>query len=372
MALRKPPLRAAHADRGAKFTEFGGWDMPVEFGSIRAEHEAVREAAGVFDVSHMGEIEVVGPDAAELTRRLTTNDATELAPGEAQYAAITREDGVMLDDTMVYRLPDDRPAGVAGDADGDAYLFVPNAGNDGEMYERWVSHRDGWGLDAEVRNATDEWAMLAVQGPDAPGLVDAAADRDLLSLDRFEAAFAAVAGADCLVARTGYTGEDGFEVLCPWDDAEAVWAAFADDCRPCGLGARDTLRIEEGFLLSGQDFHPEDDPRTPYEADIGFAVDLDGEFVGRDALAEQAETGVDERFVGLELLDRGVPRHGYDVTDEDGRVVGEVTSGTMSPSLEKPIALGYLPSGLVEPGTRVGVLIRGQQKHAKVVQPPFK
>ena len=392
MTLRNPPLREAHAERDAKFTEFGGWDMPVEFDSIRAEHAAVREAAGVFDVSHMGEIEVAGPDAKTLLNRLTTNDVTALSPGDAQYAAIPREDGVMLDDTVVYRLPDEgRPGddvnGGAVDAGGDdagerdgpetipAYLFIPNAGHDAEMHERWVDHRDEWGLDCEVRNVTEDWALFAVQGPDAPGLVAGAVDDggpDVGELSRFSATFAPFAGADCWVARTGYTGEDGFEILCPWDKAEAVWGLFADEATPCGLGARDTLRIEQGFLLSGQDFHPEDEPRTPFEADIGFAVDLDAEFVGRDALAAQAEAGVEETFVGIELLDRGVPRHGYDVTNEDGHVVGTVTSGTMSPSLDKPIALGYLPVDLTDPGTEVNVVVRGREKRAKVVSVPFQ
>ncbi|SHG47126.1 glycine cleavage system aminomethyltransferase GcvT [Halobaculum gomorrense] len=390
MTLRKPPLRAGHAERDAKFTEFGGWDMPVEFESIQAEHAAVREAAGVFDVSHMGEIEVAGPDATALLNRLTTNDVAALSPGDAQYAAITRDDGVMLDDTVVYRLPDEQRSVEAGSSEArseeagsdggrsetvPAYLFVPNAGHDAEMHERWVDHRDEWDLDCEVRNVTEDWAMFAVQGPEAPDLVASAVDDggpDVRDLSRFSATFAPFAGADCWVARTGYTGEDGFELLCPWDDAEAVWALFADDATPCGLGARDTLRIEEGFLLSGQDFHPEDEPRTPYEADIGFAVDIHTEFVGRDALAAQAESGIEETFVGIELLDRGVPRHGYDVTDEDGHVVGTVTSGTMSPSLGKPIALGYLPVDLTDPGTEVNVVVRGREKRGKVVSVPFE
>ncbi|WP_313691874.1 glycine cleavage system aminomethyltransferase GcvT [Halorarum halobium] len=366
MTLRKPPLREVHAERGASFTEFGGWDMPVEFDSIRAEHRAVREAAGVFDVSHMGEIEVVGPDATALLQRLTTNDVTELEPGEAQYAGICREDGVLLDDTVVYRLPDER----AGDA-GPAYLFIPNAGHDEQMHERWVDHRNDADLDAEVRNATEDWAMFAVQGPEAPDVVAREATADVLPLSKFEATFSEVAGVECWVARTGYTGEDGFELLCPWDEAETVWSAFADACEPCGLGARDTLRIEQGFLLSGQDFHPEDEPHTPYEAGIGFVVDLDTEFVGRDALAEQDEVGIEESFVGIELLERGVARHGYDVTDEDGHVVGRVTSGTMSPTLDKPVALGYLPVGLTDPGTTVNVVVRGSEKRANVVTPPF-
>jgi aminomethyltransferase len=366
MALREPPLRGAHAERGASFTEFGGWEMPVEFDSIRREHTAVREAAGIFDVSHMGEIEVTGPDATRLVDRLTTNDATALDPYDAQYAAITREDGVMLDDTVLYRRPD---------ADGEpSYLFVPNAGHDGATHERWVAHRDEWGLEATVDNATDEYAMFAVQGPDAVGLVaDAAADgRAVRNCSRFSAIETSVAGVDCWVARTGYTGEDGAELLLPATGADAVWAAFADDATPCGLGARDTLRIEAGFLLSGQDFDPEGEPRTPYEAGIGFAValDTDSGFVGRDALERVDAAGVDERLIGLELLDRGVPRHGYEVTD-DGTVVGHVTSGTMSPTLGTPVALAYLPTDLARPGTRVGVVVRGETKRATTVSTPF-
>ena len=367
MALRKPPLREIHADRGAKFTEFGGWDMPVEFGSIRTEHAAVREGAGLFDVSHMGEIEVRGPDATELMQRLTTNDATDLAPGEGQYAAITDERGVMLDDTVVYRLPE---SGSEAESDGSReYLFVPNAGHDQEAHERWTGRRDEWGLDCVVENATEGYAMFALQGPDAADLLAAAADDGdaVRAIDRFDIAPAAVAGVELLAARTGYTGEDGFELLVPWDDAEAVWSAF--DCQPCGLGARDTLRIEQGFLLSGQDFDPENDPRTPFEAGIGFAVDLDTEFVGRDALADA--TDPDERFVGLELTERGVPRHGYDIVNDEGLVIGAVTSGTMSPTLEKPIGLGYVPREYDDPGTSVRIVVRGQRKDARVTETPF-
>ncbi len=361
MALRKPPLREEHAARGAKFTEFGGWDMPVEFDSITDEHVAVRESAGIFDVSHMGEIEVSGPDAERLMQRLTSNDVTVLDVGDSQYSMITDADGTILDDTVVYRLPD---------REGErAYLFIPNAGHDQQMHERWTDHRDEWGLTATVENNTDEWAMFAVQGPDTPTLVSDVVDESLSHLSKFEATYATVAGVECWVARTGYTGEEGFEVLCPWDEAETVWSAF--DCQPCGLGARDTLRMEMGFLLSGQDFDPETEPRNPYEANVGFTVKLDTEFVGRDALEQIDVEGVDEKFVGLTLLDRGVPRNGYDVTDDDGHVIGHVTSGTMSPTLERPIALGYLPVSVADPGTRVNVVVRGQPKRAKIVVPPF-
>ncbi|WP_256402658.1 glycine cleavage system aminomethyltransferase GcvT [Halorubrum salinum] len=394
MTDRQPPLHGTHDARGAKFTDFGGWQMPVEFDSIREEHAAVRESVGVFDVSHMGEIEVSGPDAAALLDRLTTNDVTALDPGDSQYAAITNTEGIMLDDTVVYRLPDGIEAGaatsaladVAADPDPDlddtsgdpAYLFVPNAGHDDQMYDRWVAHRDEWGLDAAVANATDDWAMLAVQGPEAAAaLDDATGGGAVTGLSKFEATAAAVADAPSWVARTGYTGEDGFEIMCPAADAAAVWEAFvggeASDgpAQPCGLGSRDTLRMEMGYLLSGQDFDPEGEPRTPYEADIGFVVDLDTEFVGRDALAAQREAGVDERFVGVRLLDRGVPRGGYAVTDGDLTRIGRLTSGTMSPTLDEPIGLGYLHESFIEAGAEVSVVVRGDEKRAEIVVPPF-
>ncbi|WP_135820950.1 glycine cleavage system aminomethyltransferase GcvT [Halostella litorea] len=376
MPRRRPPLYAVHDERDASFTDFGGWEMPVEFDSIRTEHEAVREEAGVFDVSHMGEVTVTGPDATALTQRLVTNDVAALDPGDSQYAAITDEDGAILDDTVVYRLPDDggRLPAVGGDpspadADGPTYLFVPNAGHDAEAVDRWTSHRDEWGLDATVTNRTESFGMFAVQGPEAAGLVDDAAADPVTDLSRFEARWVTVAGVDCWVARTGYTGEDGFELIVPWDDAETVWAAL--DCQPCGLGARDTLRIEAGFLLSGQDFDPAENPRTPYEAGIGFTVKLDTEFVGRDALAAQQEAGVDERFVGLTLTERGVPRHGYEITDPDGEAIGTVTSGTMSPTLDEPIGLGYVPVEYDEPGTEIRVVVRDRPKEARISDTPF-
>jgi aminomethyltransferase len=363
MALREPPLAAAHDARGASTTEFGGWAMPVEFDSIRTEHESVRESVGKFDVSHMGEIAVSGPDATELMQRLTTNDMSALDPGDAEYAMILDRNGTILDDTVIYRLP--------GSHDTD-FLFVPNAGHDTEMAERWTTHRDEWGLDATVQNRTEAYAMFAVQGPDAVELVASAAsdaDEPLADLGRFSATDATVADVGCLAARTGYTGEDGLELLVPWDGAESVWEAF--DCQPCGLGARDTLRIEAGLLLSGQDFHHEENPRNPFEADVGFAVDLDTGFVGRDALVRVAEAGPDERLVGFELETRGVPRHGYDITDPEGTTIGTVTSGTMSPTLSIPIGMGYVPAADAEPGTEIAVRVRGEPKEARTRALPF-
>ncbi len=355
MALRQPPV-----GHQTKSTDFGGWEMPVEFDSIREEHSAVRETVGKFDVSHMGEITVSGPDAERLMQRLVTNDVTAPDPGEAQYAAITDEEGIMLDDTVLYNLPE---------SEEETFLFIPNAGHDEQMYDRWVSHRDEWGLDAEITNRTEEYAMFAIQGPDSPNLLGEKTDVDLDDLSPFDVASGTVAGADAYVARTGYTGEPGFEVLCPWIDAQTVWDEL--DCQPCGLGSRDTLRLEQGFLLSGQDFHREENPRNPYEAGIGFTVKLDTEFVGRDALEGVNVEGPEEKFVGIVLKERGVPRSGYDVTTPDGEKIGTVTSGTMSPSLDKPIALGYLPAEYAGENRPVRVVIRGEPKKAHTRTTPF-
>jgi len=361
MAARTPPLHAVHQNADASFTDFGGWQMPVEFDSIRTEHEAVRTDAGRFDVSHMGQIEVVGPDALALTRQLVTNDVTALSPGQARYAAITDEDGIMLDDTIVYRLPD---------RDGEpAVLFVPNAGHDELVEPRWQEHCDRLEMDAAVTNRTEDFAMIAVQGPTARDLVHEQSTDPIDQLSRFQARYATVADVECWVARTGFTGEDGFELVVPADEVEPVWSAL--DCQPCGLGARDTLRIEAGYLLSGQDFEPDKQPRTPYEAGIGFAVKLDDEFVGRDALEAQHEEGVDEQLVGLQLIDRGVPRNGYAIATPDGEEIGIVTSGTMSPTLDEPIALGYVPDEYREAETKLRVVVRGEHKKAKVKSLPF-
>jgi aminomethyltransferase len=289
--------------------------------------------------------------------RLTTNGPSDLSVGRGQYAAVTDDRGVMLDDTVVYRRGPE------------SFLFVPNAGHDGEMDDRWCDHRDEAGLDATVTNVTEETAMFAVQGPESIAMVDGLADANIAGLGRFETTTATLDGVDCLVANTGYTGERGVEVLLPWEEAESVWAAL--DCQPCGLGARDTLRMEMGFLLSGQDFDPEENPRTPYEAGIGFVVDMETDFVGRDALESVARDGPEETFVGIVLRDRGVPRHGYDITTPDGDHLGTVTSGTVSPTLEEPIGLGYLPVEYADEGTAVRVVVRGEPKRAVVRELPF-
>ncbi|PSP94744.1 glycine cleavage system protein T [Halobacteriales archaeon QS_4_62_28] len=358
MGLRTPPLGPVHEDAGATFTDFGGWEMPVEFDSIRTEHAAVRESVGKFDVSHMGEIVVSGPDATQLMQRLTTNDVTVLDPGESHYSAMTREDGVMLDDTMVYRLP------TSVDDD---FLFIPNAGHDEQMERRWRDHADG--LDVTVDNRTAAYGLIALQGPDAKGLLAPETDLDLDAVPAFAIVEGTTAGVETLVATTGYTGERGYELLCPAEEIETVWDTL--NCQPCGLGARDTLRLEMGFLLAGQDFHPDEEPRNPYEAGIGSVVELDTEFIGRDALEQIAVEGPDEKLTGLSLIDRGIPRDGYDVTTPDGTHLGTITSGTMSPTLGTPIALAYLPMEYRNAGTTLRVVVRDEPKKARVRATPF-
>jgi len=360
MTGRQTPLYETHEDAGATFTDFGGWDMPVEFEGIRTEHTAVRESIGKFDVSHMGEIVVSGSDAVALTQRLTTNDVTALEPGDAQYAAITRSDGVMLDDTVVYRLPEEREGDI---------LFIPNAGHDEQMAERWRTTAAERDLAVSVDNRTQAYGMLAVQGPDAPDEIGRVSGVDLNRLSRFEVVDATIDTVHCLVAKTGYTGEPGAEIICPWEETVRVWETL--EAEPIGLGARDTLRLEMGFLLSGQDFHPETEPRTPYEAGIGFTVKLDTEFVGRDALEGINTEGPAEELVGLTLIDRGIPRAGYEITAPDGESLGTVTSGTMSPTLGEPIALGYVPAAWSDPGTIVRVTVRGEPKKARIRTTPF-
>nr|WP_305882898.1 glycine cleavage system aminomethyltransferase GcvT [Halobellus rarus] len=349
----------AHRRAGADFTDFGGWEMPVSFGSIREEHRAVREGVGLFDVSHMGQLAVDGPGAETLLHRLTPSDVRGLEPGEAQYSCVLRPDGVMLDDIVVYDHPSES-----------GYVVVPNAGHDEELYGRLREYADRWSLDVTLGNRTTETGMIAVQGPDAVERIDEEADGQIDGLDPFSLVDTSIGDVECLAARTGYTGEDGVEILFPGEDATAIDRLF-DDVQRCGLGARDTLRLEAGLLLSGQDFDPEDEPHDPFEADIGFVVDFDDEdFVGRSALEQVRDDGVDERIVGLRLEERAIARHGYEICD-DGDPVGRVTSGTMSPTLGIPIALGYVDAEFASSGTGLSVSVRDRSVDATVVGTPF-
>lgn len=357
--LRGTPLHGEHVDLGAKLAPFAGFEMPVQYAAgIRAEHRAVREAAGLFDVSHMGEIELRGDGALDLVQYLTVNDATRLEVGQAQYSAFCREDGGVLDDVVVLRL------------DADAYLVVANAANRKKDLDWIRDHAEGF---RGVADRSDEFALLALQGPRAEAVLRPLTDVDLDDLGYYRCARGSVCGRGTIVSRTGYTGEDGFELYLDAGEAVGVWRALLDEGEdegllPAGLGARDSLRLEMGYALYGNDL---DEDHTPFESGLGWLTRLDaGPFVGRDALLRQREQGVDERLVGLRLVQRGFPRSGYDVLD-GGDVVGRVTSGTVSPTLGDGIALAYVPADRSEPDTALAVDVRGREVAARVERTPF-
>jgi aminomethyltransferase len=356
MTLRTP-LYETHVRAGARMVEFAGWEMPVQYAGILEEHEAVRSRAGLFDVSHMGEVVFRGPKALDALNNLFTNDLGKVADGQAQYGCLCRETGGIVDDVVVYR----RAA--------DDLLVCVNAANRAKDFE-WLS---GHGRGADVRNESDEWAQLAIQGPLAAQIVQRLTPLGLSAVKTYRFARSDVAGIPCLVARTGYTGEDGFELFCPPDRAARLWDALVEAGRPerlqpCGLGARDSLRLEMAYRLYGSDM---DDSTTPLEAGLSWVVKLDkGQFVGREALVRQKEQGLSRKLVGFVLTDAGIARHGYPVL-QDGRKVGEVTSGTRSPTLKTSIGLAYVPPALAAEGSAFAVDIRGRPVAAKAVRTPF-
>jgi aminomethyltransferase len=357
--LRRTPLHGEHARLGAKLVPFAGYEMPVQYPSgITAEHRAVREAAGLFDVSHMGEFVLSGPEAMALIQKTTVNDASALAVGQAQYSAICRPNGGIIDDLLIYRFADH-------------WMIVVNASNRAKDWEWMV--RQARGLDVRLEDRSDELALLALQGPRAREILRPLADVDVEAIGYYRFAEGRVAGRAALIAGTGYTGEDGFELYVAAEDAVPVWRAVLDagaahGIAPAGLGARDSLRLEMGYALYGNDL---DEEHTPIEAGLGWITKFDkGDFVGRDALLAQKQTGVDRKLVGLKLLERGFPRPGYDVL-EDERPVGVVTSGTVSPTLGVGVAMAWVPARLAAPGSRVDVSLRGKPSPAEVVRPPF-
>ena len=355
---RRTPLFDAHRALGARLVEFAGWEMPLSYRGAAEEHRAVRERCGLFDVSHMGEIELRGPAAAAVCQELTVNDVRRLRIGDGQYTVFCNERGGVLDDLIVFRRGPER------------YLLVVNAANTAADYAR-VRARAG--ERAEVADRSAEFALLALQGPEAEVALRTLTALDLAGLRPFAALEGGVAGVRTLVSRTGYTGEDGFELLVAASDAPQLWEAVLEATRrrdglPAGLGARDTLRLEAGLPLCGTDM---DETTTPLEAGLAWVVKLDkGDFVGRAVLAEQAARGVTRRLVGLELAEPGVPRHGYSVW-RDGAAVGTVTSGTRSPTLGTYIGLAYVSADAAAPGTPVAVEIRGRRVPARVVARPF-
>ena len=354
--LRHTPLHAAHIALGAKMVPFAGYEMPVQYPTgITTEHQAVRTSAGIFDVSHMGEFEVTGPDRNAFVNRVTCNDVGALESGQVQYSAILTKEGTFVDDCTVYRFDD-------------KIMIVVNASNREKAWEHIVDLKAG--ANVRLRDISDEIGLLAVQGPRAEAMVQPLTELRLRDIGYYHFTSGRVAGVDCFISRTGYTGEDGFELYCRATDTEKLWTALtAEGAVPIGLGARDSLRLEMAYALYGNEI---DDTITPLEAGLAWIVKLDkgAPFTGADALRAQKERGVTRRLVGFRTEGKTFPRHGYPVY-LDGRQVDIVRSGTVSPSLGYGIGTTYLPAGSTKPGTKFEIEIRGQKVPAEVVSRPF-
>jgi aminomethyltransferase len=357
ISLKRTPLHALHVKAGGRMVPFGGWEMPVQYSGIVEEHRVVRRAVGLFDISHMGEFEVEGKDALSTVQRLTTNDAGALEVGQVQYSLLCAPDGGIVDDLTVYRLSSDR------------LMLTVNAANIDKDW-RWVTTHGG---DARWRNASDGTGLLAVQGPRAEALVQRLADGDVARIAYYHFARGSVAGVSALISRTGYTGEDGFELYVDAGDAARLWHALLeagreDGIQPIGLGARDTLRLEMKFALYGNDI---DDTTNPLEAGLGWVVKpAKGEFIGKASIEAVRTGGVARKLVGFAMVEPSVPRHGYRLLDH-GEPVGVVTSGSFGPSVERYIGMGYVPTARAAVDSEIDVEIRGTPQRARVVRTPF-
>ena len=358
--LRKTPLHARHRASNARMVPYAGWDMPVEYSGITAEHMAVRTRAGLFDVSHMGQIEVAGKNAAAAVDRLICSDASALQIGQAKYSGLLTPDGTFVDDVLVYRMAASH------------FMFVANASNVKKDYA-WIAEQIKTVGDAAAVDSSSRYALLALQGPAAREVLQPLTAVELIDMRPYWFANGEVANARATISRTGYSGEDGFEIFVPPNMADRVWQALLESGRsadviPCGLGARDTLRLEAAMRLYGNDI---DESTSVLEAGLDWTVSWDKkDFIGRDRLVEERDKGVARTLVGLEMIDRGIARHGYPVV-RDQRPVGVVTSGTQTPFLKKAIAMAYVPPALSSPGSEVDIDVRGRVSKARVVPLPF-
>jgi len=357
-SLRTTPLHSVHRALGARMVDFGGWDMPVQYSGIVDEHRTVRSAVGVFDVSHMGEIEIRGPEAGKLADFVTTNHAQKLKIGQAHYSGLLYQHGGFVDDILVHKVADDR------------YFLCVNAANQEKDFEHIRAHNR---FQAEVEFSSPRYAQIAIQGPFARATLQKLTPVDLAAIKYYWFTDGAVAGTPARIAHTGYTGEDGFEIYVPPDEAVRLWnevlrAGAEFGAKPCGLGARNTLRLEAKMALYG---HEIDASISPLEADLAWIVKLDkGEFVGRDALVKQKERGVTRKLVGFEMCARGIGRDGYEV-HLDSAPAGWVTSGSPSPTLHKNIGLCYLPASRAHAGQPIQIIVRNQPVDAVTVETPF-
>lgn len=357
--MKNTALTATHEALGAKMVPFAGFNMPVQYEGVNAEHETVRTAVGVFDVSHMGEFLIEGEHALELIQKVTSNDASKLTIGKAQYSCLPNETGGIVDDLIIYKLKED------------TYLLVVNASNI-EKDWNWIQSKNDVG--ATMRDLSDDYSLLAIQGPKAVEAMQSLSSHDLSAIGFYNFVVSDFAGIDnVIISATGYTGSGGFEIYCKNSEVKHIWdkvfeAGSSYGIKPIGLAARDTLRLEMGYCLYGNDI---DDTTSPFEAGLGWITKFTKTFTNSEALEAEKLRGVERKLVGFQLDERGIPRHGYDIVDGNGKTIGVVTSGTMAPSLNLGIGLGYVPTVLSEPGSKIYIQIRKNAIPATVVKLPF-
>ncbi len=357
--IKNTALTEHHIALGAKMVPFAGFNMPVQYSGINDEHETVRTGVGVFDVSHMGEFILKGEKALDLIQKISSNDASKLYDGKVQYGYIPNEEGGIVDDFLTYRI------------DEQTYLLVVNASNI-EKDWNWIRKYNVYGVD--MKNISDKTSLFAIQGPKATEALQSLTDIDLAPMEYYTFAKGTFAGVDnVLVSATGYTGAGGFEIYVANEDAQKIWDAIFEagepyGIKPIGLGARDTLRLEMGFCLYGNDI---DDTTSPLAAGLGWVTKFTKDFVGSENLKAEKEKGVSQKLVGFEMIDRGIPRHDYEIVDAGGHKIGRVTSGTQSPTLKKSIGLGYVDTAFAKEGTEIYINIRNQKVKAAVKKPPF-
>lgn len=357
--MKNTALTSVHTELGAKMVPFAGFNMPVQYEGVNVEHETVRNGIGVFDVSHMGEFLLTGPKALDLLQKVCSNDASTLTIGKAQYSCLPNDKGGIVDDLIIYKIKEEQ------------YLLVVNASNI-EKDWNWISSHNSDGV--EMRNLSDDYSLLAIQGPKAVEAMQSLTSVDLSAIKYYHFEVADFAGIEhVIISATGYTGSGGFEIYCKNSEVKQIWdkvfeAGKEFGIKPIGLAARDTLRLEMGFCLYGNDI---DDTTSPLEAGLGWITKFNKDFVNSENLKKQKEEGISQKLVGFEMVDKGIPRHDYEIADESGTVIGKVTSGTMSPSLKKAIGLGYVPVEKSTEGTEIYIVIRGKLVKAQVVKPPF-
>jgi aminomethyltransferase len=357
--MKTTALTDKHIALGAKMVEFAGYNMPVSYTGLNDEHVTVRTKLGIFDVSHMGEFFLKGPNALELIQRVTSNDASVLIPGKAQYSCLPNDKGGIVDDLLIYRMSED------------TYMLVVNASNI-EKDWNWISKHNSKGVD--MKNMSDEYSLMAIQGPKATAVLAKLTPVNLTTIPYYSFAVGKFCGFDdVIISNTGYTGAGGFEIYCKNNQAAKIWDSILDagkeeGIKPIGLGARDTLRLEMAFCLYGNDI---DDTTSPIEAGLGWITKFTKDFTNSAKLKEQKEMGVGRKLVGFKMIDKGIPRHGYEIADASGNVIGVVTSGTQSPSLQTAIGMGYVKTELAKPGSEIFVKIRDRLIKAEVVKTPF-